>query len=199
MATTLTLAKTRTASPSLAEVHDLTSWRDDRHDVLVSTARELMLEGKEPDALVACFDALRVKADSYEALALAGTLLAILDDPEASVVYTREAIRQAPGRPDAYYDLGSTLLDLGRPGEALGWLETGIRLLGDRTDDLVDFLYSARVECLTFLGRYAEAEAVLGEARARTEDVMGLLDAADEGLRVRRRRPALRLVPTPAG
>lgn len=178
----------------LAEVCDLSAFRDDRHRRLLADARDLMLDGHEPDALDVCFEALRLSPDSYEALALAGTLLAMLDDPKAAAVYTREAIRRCPGRPDAYYDLASTLLDLGRPGEALSFLETGIRLLDGRDDELVDFMYSARVEALAVLGRFDEADRALTEGSERTGDAMQLLEAAREILDEHRRRPVLRVV-----
>ena len=177
-----------------AEVRSLVEFRERRHRALIGQARDLMVAGREEEALEAVFEALRVRRDSYDALALAGTLLSMLGDPEASTLYTREAIRVAPERPDAYYDLASTMLDLGRPAEALPWLESGARLLGDRDDDLLDFLFSARIEALAELGRYEEAEALLEEARARSSDSLLLIAGAADFLASRRRQPHLRLV-----
>ncbi|RMG16249.1 MAG: hypothetical protein D6729_11095 [Deltaproteobacteria bacterium] len=181
-------------APTVAEVRSLHDFRTRRHASLLEEARDLMVSGREEDALKSVFEALRLERDSYEALALAGTLLSMLGDPEAAALYLREAIRISPERADAYYDLASSLLDLGRAAEALPWLESGTRLLGEREDDLVDFMYSARVEALVELGRYDEAEAVLEEARRRSDDGLLLLAGAADLLATRRGQPRLRLL-----
>lgn len=177
-----------------AEVLDLDDYRTARCSRLVHDGRDLMVEGREEDALAMTFEALRFDPDGYDALALAGTLLAILGDHNASVVYTRRAIRNDPARADAYYELGSTLLELGRAGEAFDWLEDGIARLGDRTDDLVDFMFSAKIEALVELGRFPEARAALSMGRERSQDALQLLSNAEEFLESRRRQPLLRVV-----
>jgi tetratricopeptide (TPR) repeat protein len=180
-------------TPAPAEIHDLRAFRDTRHGELVAEARDELIRGDEETALELCLEALRFER-SYEALSLAGTLFAMLGEGEAGVAHTREAIEAAPRRADAYYDLASTLLDLGRAEEALPWLERGTRLLGRRQDDLVDFMYAARVEALAEVGRIADAEAVLAEGWRRTDDPMHLLSAAEEVLEEKRARPLLRVV-----
>ena len=176
-----------------AEVHDLCAIREKRHRALVAEARDELIRGDEENALGLCMSALRLDR-SYEALSLAGTLSAILGHLEDSVRFTSEAIETEPTRADAYYDLGSTLMDMGRAVEAVSWLKRGVDLLGRRDDDLVDFMCSARIEALAVVGRLDEAAEALEDARRRTDDPLGLIDAAEEALEERRDRPRLRLV-----
>ncbi len=181
------------AQRALAEVHDLSVIRDKKHRALVSEARDELIRGDEKQALSFCLDALRIQC-SYEALSLAGTLCAILGDLERSVGYTRKAIEISPDRADAYYDLATTLFDMGEPAEALPLLERGVELLGSRDDDLVDFLWSALIETLSELGFLEEAREALKEARTKTDDPLGLIEAAEEILETRCEKPSLRVL-----
>ncbi len=181
-----------------AEIHDLNSVRSGRHHELVSLAREELVCGDEEAALEKCMAALRY-GRSYESLALAGTLLAILGRQEDSVNFTREAVESAPHRADCYYDLAATLLEMGKPKEALHWAEQGVRLVSRRHDDVVDFMFAVLVETLVELRRFDEAEAALKQGRRQTDDPLELLDSAEALLESRRRRPSLRLVVTDTG
>lgn len=176
-----------------AKVHDLCAIRQDRHRRLLAEARDELIRGDEESSLSLCLESLRYER-SYEALALAGTLCAILGELEDSVRFTGEAIDLEPNRPDAYYDLGSTLLDMGRVAQARSWLKRGVALLADRDDDLVDFMLGAHIEALAEQGAIEEAEAALREARRRTDDALGLIDGAEEAVNENRGRPRLRLV-----
>ncbi len=176
-----------------AEVHDLCAVRRKRHRDLVARSRDELVRGDEENALNLCLEALKLNR-SYEALSLAGTLSAIVGELEDSVRFTREAIELFPRRADAYYDLASTLLDMGLPTEAVPWLERGFRLLGRRDDDLVDFMCGARIEALSQAGLIERAEEALLDARGRTDDPLGLIDTAEEVLESYRGRPVLRVV-----
>jgi len=179
---------------SLAEVHDLDCFRQAKVDLRLEAARDLLACGREDDALSEVFSSLALSPQCYEALSLAGTLLAMLGDARASVLYTREAIRLRPERADAYYDLGATLLELDRPEEALEWLEGGLLHTQEEDEDLREFLYSARIEALVQLRRIPAAQEALREARARTRDALGLLDGAQRSIEGRPKTPSLRVV-----
>ncbi len=187
-------AQTLRIRPALAEVHDLRRFRDSKIEGFLQEAQDQMTRGHEDDALEATFRALALEPRSYEALALAGTLLAMLGDAKASAIYTREAIRVRPTRADAYYDLGATLLEIDQAGEALQWIDEGIVRAAGRDDDLSEFLHSARIEALVQLGRMPEAEEALKLARDRTRDVLGLLEGCAAAIEQGHRAPRLRVV-----
>ncbi len=188
------LRKRSTQPRRLAEVHDLAAYREARIREHLEAAQEQMGVGREDEALEHTFRALTLDPHSYDALTLAGTLLAMLGDARASAVYTREAIRVRPERADAYYDLGATLLECDRPEEALQWIELGIARAEGRDDDLCEFLYSARIEALVQLGRLQEAREALDQARSESEGVLGLLDGCEEAIAEKASGPTLRLV-----
>ncbi|MDF1563164.1 MAG: hypothetical protein P1V51_08980 [Deltaproteobacteria bacterium] len=187
-------SQTQTHLRPLAEVHDLRAYRQDRIEAALEEAQERMTRGHEDEALEATFRALSLDPRSYEALSLAGTLLAMLGDAKASAVYTREAIRVKPGKADAYYDLGATLLEIDQADEALEWLDAGIEKAEGRDDDLTEFLHSARIEALVQLGRMDEAQSALETARTRTRDALGLLEGCEQAIAQGQKKPRLRVV-----
>jgi tetratricopeptide (TPR) repeat protein len=121
---------------------------------------DLVFERAPWRALLHLRHVLAQRIDDEAALAMQGYCHARLGNLGAAAAAYRRALNVAPDSPWYHHHLG-TLLDigLGRPRDALPWLERAVRL-APREDDLC----AALGQCLARLGRIDEAGAMLQEA-----------------------------------
>lgn len=94
----------------------------DRARALWKEGATLHLEEDYPAAIARYRSALRLRPTARTHTYLAWSLSRLGRYREA-VRNCRRAIELDPGYPNAYNDLGSYLIDLGRPGDAIPWLK----------------------------------------------------------------------------
>lgn len=94
----------------------------DRARALWKEGATLHLEQDYPAAIARYRSALRLHPTARTHTYLAWSL-SRLGRYRAAVRHCRRAIELDPGYPNAYNDLGSYLIDLGRPADAIPWLK----------------------------------------------------------------------------
>ncbi len=160
------------------EATQLDERRKKRHDELMESARTLMIEGRDDEALAACEETLRVAPHSEQALLLASTLSSVRGRCRDGLSFALEMVQKNQEDPDGYYEVGMSLLDLGYPEEAIAWLSMGRLHTRDDDDELLDFFDAAEAEALALLARYDDALSALEEGHRARGDKLGLLEDA---------------------
>jgi pentatricopeptide repeat protein len=166
------------------EVHALVSLgRDDEADALLASAlaekpddadllsvyaERLIAQGKDAEAEAALTRAVANSPFHKRARRQLGELLARSGRPEEAIEVYREMLRIQPDDADAYFAIGSIMLD-SDPGAALPYFEEACRLAPSR----VFFLTSLGIAYLKD-GRTTEAEAALRRAIALSPDDPGI-------------------------
>jgi serine/threonine-protein kinase len=90
-----------------------------------------------------------------------GSVLLQMSEPEAAIRALRQAVSRGPGLAEAHAALGRLLIEVGAIDEGTARLEAAISL-----DPLVPLACGAQARALALLGRWAEADAMLGLLRA---------------------------------
>ena len=109
--------------------------------------------GRNDEALVLLYEALRLKPDYAEAHLNLGNALAAAGQPEAALPHFAEAMRLVPefGK-QAQFNIGNVLTKTGRIDEAIGHYEDALRYDTNAADVHNNFGY-----VLSLKGRYGEA------------------------------------------
>ena len=150
------------------------------------------------DAAVACLDdALRLRSDFAEALAMGGYMLGESGKPQAALRFYRRATALKPSLAVAHVNAGKLLFDLGRFAEALEAFETATAVAPDDAD-----AWSSRAGTLRELGRLEESleaarrafalEPTMAEAAINLGNALLKLDRMEEALAAYRRASAAR-------
>jgi tetratricopeptide (TPR) repeat protein len=142
--------------------------KPDDADILSVYAERLIKRGEEAEAEAALSRAVANSPFHKRARHQLGELLARSGRPEDAIEVYRQMLRIQPDDADAYFAIGSIVLD-SDPGAALPYLEEACRLAPSR----VFFLTSLGIAYLKD-GRMAEAEAALRRAIDLSPDDPGI-------------------------
>lgn len=131
-----------------------------KHDKLIEAARHAEA-GEFEQAIILLKDLMHHEPRHELAIGMLGGLYAQIDLHERAIEHFRRVLQINPKNALAGFQLGLSLMTVGRPEEAIAtW-----KLLLLNGDDFLAHFYSALV--LTQMGRAAEAKPLLATAAAR--------------------------------
>lgn len=101
-----------------------------------------------------------------ESLLLKGKILSELDQEDKALASYHAALKLRPDDKEIQGALGSTLLGMGNPAEALLYLKTSLKGIKKKRcvdQEMLDLRYSDLAEALSALGKYEDALAIIEE------------------------------------